>query len=205
MCWRLPILILLLLCASCTTDPDFGEGRITLAPRVKASFDEYTARDGPLVFVVTESGFSSFYAYCDGGVTCPGASARIQALDECRRRNAGEDCKIYAIARRVVWRDSEAARSTPQLSVSDRLVRACLEGESPRVRIDKCSQAIASTELAQSQKRGPFYVRGRAYEQIGSISDAERDYLAVLSIDPDHAAAKARLEGLHMQAALLAR
>jgi lipoprotein NlpI len=73
------------------------------------------------------------------------------------------------------------------------------------VRIDKCSQAIASTELAQSQKRGPFYVRGRAYEQIGSVSDAERDYLAVLSIDPDHAAAKARLEGLHMQAALLAR
>ena len=59
-----------------------------------------------------------------------------------------------------------------------------------------CSQAIASSELAQSQKRGPYYVRGRAFEQIGNVPEAEQDYRAVLRIDPDHAPAKARLEGL---------
>jgi hypothetical protein len=196
------VLALLFLCATCAKDPDFGAGRITLSPQVKASFEEYTARDAPLYFLVTKSGVGSYYIYCDGGFNCTESAARMQAFDQCRRHNPAEDCKIYAIGRSVVWQDADAARPRPPLSARDRLIRACLEGDAPEVRIDKCSQAIASPELAEREKRGPFYVRARAYEQIGQVSEAERDYRAVLSIDPDHPTAKARLEDLRAPVAL---
>jgi hypothetical protein len=196
------VLALLFLCAACARNPDFGAGRISLSPQVKASFEEYTARDAPLYFLVTESGVGSYYLYCDGGFNCTESAARMQAMDQCRRHNPGENCKIYAIGRSVVWQDADAARPRPQLSASDRLIRECLEGDTPEVRIDKCSQAIASPELAEREKRGPFYVRARAYEQIGQISQAEQDYRAVLDIDPEHPTARTRLEGLHAPVAL---
>jgi hypothetical protein len=44
------VLALLFLCATCARDPDFGTGRIILSPQVRASFEEYTARDAPLYF-----------------------------------------------------------------------------------------------------------------------------------------------------------
>jgi hypothetical protein len=146
---------------------------------------------------VTESGAGSYYIYCDGGFGCTESAARVQALDRCRRQNPAEDCKIYAIGRSVVWQDADAAKPGPQLSASDRLIRECLEGDAPEIRIDRCSQAIASPALAEREKRGPFYVRARAYEQIGQRSEAAQDYRAVLDIDPDHPTAKARLEDLH--------
>jgi hypothetical protein len=98
----------------------------------------------------------------------------------------------------VVWQDPDArsARTGPQLSVGERLIRDCLEGATPAIRIDRCSQAIASSELADEQKRGPFFVRARAYEQTGDLRLAEQDYRAVLEIDPDHAEARARLDRL---------
>jgi tetratricopeptide (TPR) repeat protein len=125
----------------------------------------------------------------------------MQALDRCRRRNPDEDCKIYAIGRNVVWRDADALRPAPQLSASELLIRACLDGDTPETRIDSCSQAIASPALAQSQKRSAFYVRARAYQQLGNLPEAESDYQEVLSIDPNHVAAKARLESLPAPAA----
>ena len=190
--------------ASCTIkDPHFGSGLITLSPQVKASFEEYEARDAPIYFVVTESGFGSFYVYCEGGFNCTGSAARMHALDQCRRHNPGEECKVYAMGRNVVWQDADAPRAMPgsQLSASDRLIRECLDGDTPRIRVDKCSQAIASPELAHAKKRNPYDVRAPAYEQIGNMPGAEQDYRAVLSIDPDHPAAKARLEQLHSSAA----
>jgi hypothetical protein len=69
-------------------------------------------------------------------------------------------------------------------------------GTPPEARIGRCSEAIASAELEGGQKRGAYYVRGRGFEQIGDLHEAEQDYRAVLRIDPDHAAAKARLEAL---------
>jgi tetratricopeptide (TPR) repeat protein len=190
---------LLFLCASCgMRDPDFGSGPITLSPQVKASFEEYKARDAPTYFVVTESGLGAYYLYCVEGFNCTFPTARRQALDQCRRHYPGEECKIYAVRRSVVWQDADRA---PQFSASDRLIRECLDGDTPEDRLDKCSTAIASPELAQSQKRGAFYVRARAYEQIGKIPEAERDYREVLDIDPKHAAAKARLEHLMPAAA----
>ena len=198
-----PIIALLLLCAACAArDPDVGSGRIALSPAVKASFEEYKARDAPIYFLVTESGVGSYYVYCEGGHGCTGSAARMQALDRCRRQNPDEDCKIYAIGRAVVWQEPDAPRPEPQLSAGDRLVKNCLDGDSPEVRIDNCSQAIASPELAQTQKRSAFYVRARAYEQIGKTAEAERDYEAVLSIDPDHPNAKARLANLRGPAAM---
>jgi hypothetical protein len=154
-------------------------------------------------FAVTESGRGSYYAYCDGGFNCTYPAARMAVLDGCRRNNPGEACKIYAVRRSVVWRDADVARAAEaKLSTGYRLVRECLDGATPQVRIDRCSQAIASAELGQDEKRGPFYVRGRAYEQIGDLSKAELDYQAVLGIDPDHGPAKARLAGLIAPAAL---
>jgi Tetratricopeptide repeat len=197
------ILALMFLCPACAArDPHVGAGRITLSPAVRASFEEYKARDAPIYFLVTESGVGSYYLYCEGNYGCTGSTARMQALDRCRRHNAGEDCKIYAIGRIVVWQDADAPRPELQLSASERLIKECLEGDTPELRIDKCSQAIASPELAQDQKRGAFYVRARAHEQLGNMAEAERDYRAVLSIDPDHLTARARLDGLRGPAAL---
>jgi hypothetical protein len=197
------VLALLLPCTTCaTSDSDLGTGRVILSPRVQASFEEYMARDAPLYFLVTESGVGSYYIYCEGGFNCTRSAARMQALDQCRRHNAGEDCKVYAIRRSVVWQNADAPRPAPQLSAVAWLVRECLEGATPKIRIDRCSKAVASPELEQSQKRGPLYVRARAYEQIGRISEAERDYRAVLRVDPDHPGAKARLQDLHAPVAL---
>jgi hypothetical protein len=185
---------ILFLCASCgMKDPDFGSGPITLSPGVQASFEEYKARDAPIYFAVTESGLGSFYLYCDGGFSCVKSAARMQVLSQCRSRYPGEECKIYAVRRSVVWQD---APRTPQVNASSRLIRECLQGNSPEIRIDKCSQAIASPELREGQKQGPFYVRARAYEQIGKVPEAARDYQEVLRIDPGHVAATARLEQL---------
>jgi hypothetical protein len=194
--------LVLLLCASCA-DPDFGSGPITLSPQVRASFEEYNARDAPTYFVVTESGQGAYYVYCRGGFNCTYPTARMHALDQCHALYPGENCKIYAVRRSLVWQDADAPRAAPasQISASERLVRECLDGSTPKARIDKCSQAIASAELTQSEKRGAYYVRGRAFEQIGDINEAEQDYRAVLRIKPDHAAAKARLEDLIAPAA----
>jgi hypothetical protein len=197
MWWSHWILALVLLCTTCSPrDPDHGEGQIVLTAPVRASFNEYMSHNAPLYFLVTESGAGSYYIYCDGGFKCVRSGARMQALAECRRLNPGDECKIYAIGRSVVWRNADPPRPEPQLSASERLIKECLEGDTPDARIHKCSQALTSPELTQSQKRGPFYVRARAYEQIGRTSEAEQDYRAVLIIDPDHPAAKARLEAL---------
>jgi hypothetical protein len=205
--WTLP---LLLLCGSCQ-DRDVGTGPITLSPGVEARFAEYKGRDAPLYFLVTEDGRGSYYSYCAGGFNCTSSAARMQALDLCRRRYAGSDCKIYAIRRTVVW-DTEgpatalasaapAERPGPALSPGARLVRDCLDGDSAAIRIQRCSDAIDSAELAERDKRGPYYVRARAYEETGRLSLAERDYRAVLGIDPDHVAARAKLDPLLAPAA----
>jgi hypothetical protein len=201
---RWPIAMLLLPLVSCgVQDPHVGSGPITLSPNVKASFEEYKARDAPIYFVVTESGLGSFYVYCEGGFNCTGSSARLHALDQCRRSHPDEECKVYAMGRRVVWREADEEGPAPasQLSAGDRLVRDCLEGDTPVMRIEQCSRAIASADVAQSEKRGPYYVRARAFELVGNELEAEQDYRAVLRIDPDHSAAKARLDQLIAPAA----
>ena len=191
------VLATLLIGVSCSLeDPDAGKGPITLSPGAKASLEEYMGRDAPLYFAVTEDGRGSYYIYCSGGFNCDNAAARTQTLASCRSRT-GRECKLYAIRHVVVWQDATGpARVAPELSASERLTRDCLQGPTPAIRIDKCSQAIASSELAQQQKRGPFYVRARAYEEVGDRARAEEDYRAVLGIDPRHAEAKARLARL---------
>jgi hypothetical protein len=202
-------LALALLCMACAlTDPDAGTGPITLSPGVQSSFQEYLARDAPLYFAVTEDGRGSSYIHCIGGVNCTSSAARLQIMDQCRSHNGGRDCKIYAIGRSIVWRDAgngatalAGAPPAPELRPSERLVRDCLGGPTPAIRVQKCSVAIASTALAAPDKRGPYYVRARAYEQLGSLPLAERDYRAVLAIDPDHVAARTRLDRLVAPAA----
>jgi hypothetical protein len=200
----------LLLLAACQ-DRDVGTGPVTLSPGVEASFAEYKGRDAPLYFLVTENGRGAYYTYCGGGFNCTSSAARVQALDLCRRRYPGSDCKIYAIGRSIVW-DTEgpatalasaapAERLGLELSPSARLVRDCLDGDTPAIRIQRCSDAIASAELAERDKRGPYYVRARAYEETGRLALAQLDYRAVLRIDPDHLAARAKLDPLLAPAA----
>ena len=112
MCRRYLTLPLLLLVAACgIRDPDFGSGPITLSPGVKASFEQYKARDAPIYFAVSESGLGSYYIYCHGGFSCTDSLARMMVLDNCRRNNGGEECKIYAVGRNVVWQDADARRT----------------------------------------------------------------------------------------------
>ena len=93
MCRRYLSLPLLLLGAACgIEDPDFGSGPITLSPGVKASFEQYKARDAPIYFAVSESGLGSYYIYCHGGFSCTDSLARMMVLDNCRRNNGGEEC-----------------------------------------------------------------------------------------------------------------
>ena len=104
----------------------------------------------------------------------------------------------------MVWEDPRGLtdRTGPQFSASELLAQECLQGATPAIRIGKCSQAIAAPELTEAQKRGPFYVRARAYEQSGDLHLApEQDYRAVLEIDPDHVEARARLDRLVAPAA----
>jgi hypothetical protein len=204
MCRRYLSLPLLLLGAACgIEDPDFGSGPITLSPGVKASFEQYKARDAPIYFAVSESGLGSYYIYCHGGFSCTDSLARMMVLDNCRRNNGGEECKIYAVGRNVVWQDADARRTAQaQLSAGDRLIRECLDGATPETRIDRCSQAIASSELAPDKKRGPLYSMCAAVPMSRlDLSRAELDYQAVLGVNPDHAPAKARLKGLIAPAA----
>jgi hypothetical protein len=105
---RYCVAALLLLCAACQ-DPHFGAGPITLSPGVKASFEEYMARDAPLYFAVTPNGNGSFYVYCEGGFNCTSSAAQMETLDECRSHNFGQDCKLYAIGRSVVWQGAEGS------------------------------------------------------------------------------------------------
>lgn len=196
---RLSIIAVLSFGVSCSLeDPEAGKGPIVLSPATRANLEEYMGRNAPLYFVVTEDGRGSYSIYCDGGFNCNRSGARSQALDQCRSRSGGRDCKIYAIRRVIVWQDplGSSARTGPQLGAGEQLVRECLDSPTPAARIDKCSQAIVSSELAEGQKRGPFYVRGRAYEEVGDRAGAEQDYRMVLSIDPQHAGAKARLARL---------
>ena len=204
-------LALPLMCASCQ-DPEYGTGPITLSPQVAASFAEYMEHDSPVYFIVTEDGRGSYYLYCRGGFSCTSSAARMRALNQCRVSNPGNDCKIYAVGRSVVWQDAEgavtavasaapAARPAPELSPSARLVRDCVDGQTPAIRIQRCSDAIASAELAERDKRGPYYVRARAYEEMGDLSLAEGDYRAVLRIDPKHVATRVRLDPLLAPAA----
>jgi hypothetical protein len=193
------LLASLLLCPACQ-DPDFGAGPIVLSPDVQASFEGYKARDAPLYFAVTEDGSSSSYIYCVGGVNCTASTTRMATLNRCRSANPGRECKLYAIGRNVVWRDT-GPRPAPVLSASERLIRDCVGGRTPQIRIETCSEAIDSAALPERDKRGPHYVRARAYEATGSLAAAERDYRAVLALDPDHTAAQGRLEGLLAPAA----
>jgi hypothetical protein len=178
-------------------DSEAGKGLIVLGPNTRASLEEYMGRNAPLYFLVTEDGRGSYYMYCEGGFNCDRPAARRQALDQCRSR-AGRDCKIYAIRRVVVWQDAlgDSARTGPQLTAGEQLTRDCLAGPTPADRIGKCSQAITSSELAEEAKRGPYYVRARAYEEVGDSTGAEQDYRAVLSIDPQHPGANAGLARL---------
>jgi hypothetical protein len=195
----LSMVALLLIGASCSLeDPEAGKGTIVLSPGVRASLEEYMGLEAPLYFAVTEDGRGSSYIYCSGGFNCDRSASRRQTLDNCASRNAGRACKLYAIRRVVVWQDADgrSGRTGPELSAAEQLTRDCLHGATPAIRIERCSQAIASSELAQEQKRGPFYVRARAYELLGELGSAEKDYRAVLEIDPNQVEARARLNRL---------
>ncbi len=97
----IPICIFVLL-GACVTDTEVGKGPITLSPRVDWAFDQYLKTTNPTVFVVSEDGNNLFYFYCDDDV-CRQNNSTYQAIKRCEEAALGQECKVYAQGRNVVW------------------------------------------------------------------------------------------------------
>ena len=58
-----------------------------------------------MVFSAAESGDWSFYYYCASSYGCITDSIEIQAIKKCEKESRGSECKIFAIERRIVWKN----------------------------------------------------------------------------------------------------
>lgn len=97
--------------AACAGMSSAGSGPITLSPEVQAYYAEYRALNRPLAFAVSADGRAAAYNYCPEG-DCLGNEVNA-ALEGCRERSSGEECFIYDIGGRVVWRDATASAARP--------------------------------------------------------------------------------------------
>lgn len=96
--------------AACAGMSSAGSGPVTLSPEVRADYAEYRALNRPLAFAVSADGRAAGYNYCPEG-DCLGNEIHM-ALESCREQSSGEECFVYDIGGRVVWRDTtSAARS----------------------------------------------------------------------------------------------
>lgn len=92
------------LITGCVTDPDYGQGPLSLSFRVKAMFDEYSRLSNPFAFAVSIDGNYAGWTYCSQGVAGTGCQATPHAaVSYCESASRGIPCKIYAVGRNVVW------------------------------------------------------------------------------------------------------
>ena len=78
-----------------------GSGPITLSKRVEQAFERYKNEDNPRNFAVSLDGEDYGYSFCPA-FKCSATGQKV-ALDSCRKRSNGKDCKLYASRRSVIW------------------------------------------------------------------------------------------------------
>lgn len=102
----------------CVTDPDYGQGPLSLSYRVKANFDEYLRLSNPFTFAVSIDGNYSGWTYCPQGVAGTGCQATPHAaVSYCESASRGIPCKVYAVGRNVVWQGGPVTLH-PDIAVS---------------------------------------------------------------------------------------
>lgn len=95
-----------LLAAGCAAPSrHVGDGPVRLSPDVRAFYDSYRKGVNPLAFAVSRDGRAAGAVICPEFGGChPADEVRI-ALRNCRR-SGGEECFIYDLNGKVVWRDA---------------------------------------------------------------------------------------------------
>ena len=141
-----------------------GQGPIVLSPAVQAHYDEYLHSTKPGAFVLSEGG--SFWSYCASTDCRPGD---VQLAMRLCRSNGNDDCKVYDVGGRVVWRqDLPAPARTPKAVARDTTVSAAVQAERDRnaAKVDCTKQlegmltaalrAQLAADLGVKQSRGPW-------------------------------------------------
>ena len=93
----------LVLLSSCVTDTEAGKGPIVLSSTVQVGFEQYLGTTNPKVFVVSEDGNAFDYFYCSDIDGYLASNTTYRALKMCEERSYDQECKIYAIGKKVVW------------------------------------------------------------------------------------------------------
>lgn len=95
--------LVLVLLGSCVTDTEVGKGPIVFSSTVQDGFEKYLGTTNPKVFVVSEDGNAFDYFYCRDIDGCLASNETYRALKMCEERSYGQECKIYAFGKKVVW------------------------------------------------------------------------------------------------------
>jgi len=83
--------------------PKFGSGPIELSARTKRRFQTYLEERDPEYFAVSPDGIYSSYSFCKNS-PCLNPGLKALAVSGCVRDSGGQDCRIYAIKREIVWK-----------------------------------------------------------------------------------------------------
>lgn len=153
-----------------------GQGPIELSPAVQAHYDEYLHSTKPGAFVLSEGG--SFWSYCPSTDCRPGD---VQLAMRLCRSKGNEDCKIYDVGGRVVWRqDLPAPAGVPTAAARDTTVSAEVQAGRDRnaAKVDCARQlkgalstelrAQLAAELAVKESRGPWTLCDLLVEGVAS-------------------------------------
>lgn len=100
-------LIVSMVLVGCKSVTDlYGEGPITMTPRINAAFEKYKLGPGPEYFAVSQDGRTYGWSYCVAGIdSCRGGGLPgMIAIKACERGSNGVPCKIYARSNWVVWK-----------------------------------------------------------------------------------------------------
>jgi hypothetical protein len=83
--------------------PDAGSGPIILSPAITQHFEEYKARPGRDLYVVTVDGKRGVMWTCGSGANCTGGGQPGNALASCESTSKGVPCRVFAVGDAVVW------------------------------------------------------------------------------------------------------
>ena len=180
-----------------------GQGPIELSPAVQAAYDKYLHAGEPGAFVIGERG--TYYSYCQSTGCRPGD---VQVAMRLCRSEGDEDCRIYDVGGRVVWRqDLPAPAGVRTAAARDTSVSAAVQTERDRnaAKVD-CTRKLQGSlsaelrtelaaDLAVKESRGPWTFCDLFVEGVAS-GKVSKQALAALRAGPVDAAMLRRLVDL---------